>query len=55
MFSTSSLDAGAHLITASDRGDESLLPGTSPELDHIIRADTRARLRGTIHSGVGKL
>jgi hypothetical protein len=43
-FSTSSLDAGVHLITASYSGDESFLPSTSPELDQTIRADTRTRL-----------
>jgi hypothetical protein len=43
-FSTSSLDAGVHSITASYSGDESLLPSTSPELDQVIRADTRTKL-----------
>jgi len=43
-FSTSSLDAGVHSITASYSGDETLLPSTSPELDQVIRADTRTKL-----------
>lgn len=43
-FSTSSLDAGVHSITASYNGDQTFLPSTSPELGQIIRADTRTRL-----------
>jgi large repetitive protein len=37
-FSTSSLDAGVHSITASYSGDDSLRPSTSPELDETIRS-----------------
>jgi hypothetical protein len=43
-FSTNSLDAGLHSITASYGGDETLLPSTSPALQQAIRSDTRTRL-----------
>jgi hypothetical protein len=43
-FSTRSLDAGVHPITATYSGDQTFLPSTSPELDEAIRADTRLKL-----------
>src|SRR6266478_409232 len=46
-FRTSSLDAGVHSITASYSGDETFLPSTSPELDQVIQAETRTKLRSS--------
>ena len=43
-FSTSSLEAGVHPITATYSGDESFNTSTSAELDQVIRAETRTVL-----------
>ncbi len=43
-FSTFSLDPGTHAITATYGGDQNFLPSTSPELDEVIRAETRIKL-----------
>ena len=51
-FSTSSLDAGIHLITASYSGDQTFQSSTSPELKQVIRVVTRTRLASLkIHPG----
>jgi Bacterial Ig-like domain (group 3)/FG-GAP-like repeat len=43
-FSTSSLEAGVHPITATYSGDESFNTSTSAELDQVIRARTSTKL-----------
>jgi hypothetical protein len=43
-FSTSSLDAGIHSITASYSGDQTFQSSTSPELKQVVRVETRTRL-----------
>ena len=43
-FSTTTLDAGVHVITASYSGDHSFQPSTSPALIQTVRAETRIKL-----------
>jgi hypothetical protein len=43
-FSTSSLDAGIHSITAGYSRDQTFQSSTSPELKQVVRTETRTRL-----------
>jgi len=43
-FSTNSLEAGVHAITATYGGDDSFLPSTSAVLQQVIRSETRIKL-----------
>jgi hypothetical protein len=43
-FSTSSLDAGIHSITAGYSGDQTFQSSTSPELKQVVRTETHTRL-----------
>jgi hypothetical protein len=55
-FSTSSLDAGIHSITAGYSRDQTFQSSTSPELKQVVRTETRTRLAcHKIHPGAGRL